>query len=130
MLTSGLPKNKVAKALLKIAHGDTDSIDYDLYKSAGILIENGEYRALELILQEADSAPRDHIRKVISEKDPKLFNKLYKLEDGEILALAESKVLNRPKKKISKSVKDEFKKLVRDLNVNLAKSNLKLNLRK
>ena len=74
MLTSGLPKNKVAKVLLKIAYGDTDSIDYDLYKSAGILIENGEHRALELILQEADSAPRDHIRKVISEKDPKLFN--------------------------------------------------------
>jgi hypothetical protein len=130
MLTSGLPKNKVAKALLKIAHGDTDSIDYDLYKSSGILIENGEYRALELILQEADSAPRDHIRKVISEKDPKLFNKLYKLADGEILALAESKVLKRPKKKVSHSVKDEFKKLVKELNGNLAKANLQLNLRK
>jgi hypothetical protein len=130
MLTSGYPKNKVAKALLKIAHGDTDSIDYDLYKSSGILIENGEYRALELILQEADSAPRDHIRKVISEKDPKLFNKLYKLADGEILALAESKVLKRPKKKVSHSVKDEFKKLVKELNGNLAKANLQLNLRK
>ena len=130
MLSNGLPKNKVAKALLKIAYGDTDSIDYDLYKSSGILIENGEYRALELILQEADSAPRDHIRKVISEKDPKLFNKLYKLADGEILALAESKVLKRPKKKVSRSVKDEFKKLVRELNGNLAKANLQLNLRK
>ena len=86
-------KNPAAKALLKRAYGDTDSIDYDLFKSAGILIEHGEFKALELLLQEADSAPRDEIRKIIDEANPNLFKSLYQLEEGQYYALAQSKIL-------------------------------------
>ena len=70
-----------------------DSIDYQSYISVADLLEEHQFRAVQIVLDGLDSSPREDILKIISE-DEKVWNIMFEpLKDGQYLLLRVNKDL-------------------------------------
>tara|TARA_A100001391_G_scaffold67858_1_gene43443 strand:+ start:5105 stop:5440 length:336 start_codon:yes stop_codon:yes gene_type:complete len=70
-----------------------DSIDYQSYISVADLLEEHQFRAVQIVLDGLDSSPREDILKIISE-DEKVWNIMFEpLKDGQYLLMRVNKDL-------------------------------------
>ncbi len=70
-----------------------DSIDYQSYISVADLLEEHQFRAVQIVLDGLDSCPREDILKIISE-DEKVWNIMFEpLKDGQYLLMRVNKDL-------------------------------------
>ena len=69
------------------------SIDYQSYISVADLLNQHQFRAVQIVLDGLDSMPRDGILKIISQDDI-VWNLMFEpLADGEYLAMRKNKKL-------------------------------------
>ena len=86
--------NTISKKIVKGAKKlHPESIDYQSFISVADLLENHQFRAVQIVLDGLDSMPRDGILKIISEDD-KVWNMMFEpLADGEYFAMRKNKTL-------------------------------------
>ena len=86
--------NTISKKIVQAAKElHPDSIDYQSYISVADLLEEHQFRAVQIVLDGLDSSPREDILNIISE-DEKVWDIMFEpLKDGQYLLMRVNKDL-------------------------------------